>query len=537
MENSVTTAEALIDALVDQGIGELVGYPGGEVVDIIEAAANRGLPFYLTGHEASAAFMAATIGRLTGRPGACVATLGPGACNLTLGVGAAFLDRDPMLAIAARTAVSRERISNKQNLPLNQMMAPICKWSVALDGKGTHATVEAACEVATRPARGPVFMTLPADTAVATEHAQEPGQMPPAEEPVSIGNLSELAKVLAAARRPIAVVGLALDQKADRKAIDRFLGTTGLPYVVMPQGKGAVSETAENFLGVVGGIMGDGILTPLLDNSDCLLGIGLDGVENCQDWFFRSPFYSITNSPAGYLDFQPREECIGSVGDLLDELRQGLKLSMDWSPTEIKDTRTRMWHCVQPGTTGTAHGLSPLHVLKALREALPDEVVVATDVGANKSLVSQAWEAKAPGSFLVSNGLGAMGYGLPAANAAALISPQTPVVAVVGDGGFSMCVHELETAKRLGLKPLIAVLYDSSLSMIKVAQDLRGIPCRGVEFSPVDWVRVAEGFGAHAMLVNRLGDIQKAVQDWCSSKELTVVVINIDETLYQGLTY
>lgn len=537
LKNSTTTAETLVDALMDEGVKELIGYPGGEVVDLIEAAENRGMPFYLTGHEASAGFMASAIGRLTGRPGACVATLGPGACNLALGVGTAFLDRDPMIAIAARTAVSRERISNKQNLPLNQMMEPICKWSVALGGKGTSATVKAACDLAIQPARGPVFMTLPADTAVETERGDEAGLLPPSPELTPDNDLSGIARALSSAKRPLAVVGLALDQRADRDAIDRFLRHTELPYVVMPQGKGTVSERAENFLGVVGGVMGDGVLTPLLEDSDCLLGIGLDGVENCQDWFFAAPLYSVANSPAGYMDFSPREECLGSVSHLLDELGQGLKLSMDWSPAQISKTRTEMLRSVRPGSSGTSKGLSPLHVLEALREAIPEDVIFASDVGSHKSLVSQAWEARTPGSFLVSNGLGSMGFGLPATNAAALVNPDTPVVAVVGDGGFSMCVHELETAKRLGLAPLIVVLYDGSLSMIKVAQDIRDIPYRGVDFSPVDWVRVAEGFGAHAIPVSRLDDMQKAVQAWRSNKELTVVVVNIDEALYQGLTY
>ena len=537
MKDNKTTAETLVDALMDEGVKELIGYPGGEVVDVIEAAENRGMPFYLTGHEASAAFMAAAIGRLTGRPGACISTLGPGACNLALGIGNAYLDKDPMIAIAARTAASRERISSKQNLPLNKMMEPVCKWSVALDGQGTRATVAAACEVSTRPAQGPVFMTLPGDTAVEQEQAGKPGQTPPASDPILKNNLEDIADILARAKRPIAVIGLALDQKADRESIDNFLQMSELPYVVMPQGKGAVSESADNFLGVVGGVMGDGELTPLLNGSDCLLGIGLDSVENCQEWLFNAPFYSIANAAVGHMDFQPIKECIGQVGSTLDDLSQGLTLSMDWKPALISETRNRLLRAIRPGSSETANGLSPLHVLEALREALPEKAIVATDVGSNKSMMSQAWETKSPGSFLVSNGLGSMGFGLPSANAAALINPETPVVAVVGDGGFSMCVHELETARRLGLAPLIVVLYDGALSMIKVAQDIRDIPYRGVSFSPVDWARVADGFGAHAIEVKRLEEIQKAVQTWRTSNELTVIVVTIDDALYTGLTY
>jgi acetolactate synthase-1/2/3 large subunit len=152
-------------------------------------------------------------------------------------------------------------------------------------------------------------------------------------------------------------------------------------------------------------------------------------------------------------------------------------------------------------------------------------------------LMAQAWRTPQPGHFLVSNGLSAMGYGVPAALVAAWLYPQQPVVCVTGDGGFAMMVQELETARRMGVSPLFVVLCDRALAVIKVAQNRRNFPHRGVDFSPVDWARVAEGFGARGVTAASLAEVQRAVGDWLSQRELTVLAVSVDETLYAGLTY
>src|SRR5437870_3196844 len=140
----MTPANALAATLSEAGVRYVFGHPGGEVVDLIEAIAQQGMEFVLTHHESAAAFMAGTVGRLSGTPGVCLSTLGPGACNLVLGVACAWLDRDPLLALSARTSQARERLSNKQNLPLNDVFAPITKWAAALAGQGTAHSVRAA---------------------------------------------------------------------------------------------------------------------------------------------------------------------------------------------------------------------------------------------------------------------------------------------------------------------------------------------------------------------------------------------------------
>jgi acetolactate synthase-1/2/3 large subunit len=531
-------ATVLARALGRLGIRHVFGHPGGEVVDLIEALERSGIRFVLTGHESAAAFMAGTIGRLTGTPGACLSTVGPGACNLLLGVASAYLDRDPLLAFAARSTAAQDRRSEKQNLPLNAVFGPVTKRSVALDGAGTSEAVAAAALLARTPPRGPVFLTLPADVAVAPERAAAgPAPGSPAPRPEPPDGLDRLAEALGRARRPVAVLGVALDPARDAAAVRHFLAGTGLPYVVLPQAKGVADETGGGYLGTVASAAGDAPAIDALRRSDALLGIGFDPVESAQDWHYDRPVYSLAAAPTGFREYRPALECVGDVGDLLGRLAARYRGRPDWTAAELAGTRARIEAAICPPAEAGPAGLSPYHVMRVLRDLTPEATLLATDVGAHKMAISQVWRTPGPLGFLVSNGLSAMGYGVPAALAAALVHPERPVVGLVGDGGFAMMVQELETARRLGVSPLLLVFCDRSLAVIKVAQQARAIPHRGVDFAPVDWAAVARGFGAQGVAIADLGDLDKAIRDWLAQPRLTVLAVAVDETLYAGLTY
>jgi len=532
-----TCATVLARTLHRLGIRHVFGHPGGEVVDLVEALEQNGVRFVLTGHESAAAFMAGTIGRLTGTPGACLSTVGPGACNLLLGVASAYLDRDPLLAFAARATDAQDRRSEKQNLPLNALFAHVTKRSVALDGSGTAEAVESAAAFARTPPRGPVFLSVPADVAVAPARPGDAAvPVAPPGGPTADG-VERLADALARARRPVGVVGVALDPAGDAPAVRRFLAATGIPYVVLPQAKGVADETGDGYLGTVASAAGDAPAIEALRRSDALLGIGFDPVESAQDWHYDRPVYSIASAPIGFRAFQPAAECVGPVAALLDRLRSRYRGRHEWTPAELADVRARVAEASRPAAESGPAGLAPYHVMRVLREVTPDATILATDVGAHKMAISQTWRAPDPLTFLVSNGLSAMGYGVPAALAAALVRPDRPVVGLIGDGGFAMMVQELETGRRMGVTPLIVVVCDRSLAVIKVAQQTRGIPCRGVDFGPVDWAAVARGFGAHGVTAAGLEDLDKAIRDWLAHPRLTVVAVPVDETLYAGLTY
>ena len=513
------------------------GHPGGEVVNLIEALHAHGMEFILTGHESTAAFMAGTVGRLTGVPGVCLATLGPGACNLTLGVGNALLDRDPLLAFSARTANRRIRISNKQNLPLNDVFAPISKWSVALDGAGTTKTIRDAMTIAGTPPRGPVYLSVPSDLATRPDQPNDSGPSPPS---LPIRDQQSFHRIVAAlnvARKPLGVIGIAMDAERDARAVRHFFEVTQIPYVVTCQAKGIGDPTGKRFLGHVLPAAGEFPISRWIQESDCVLGVGFDPVESSRDWHFDIPLHVIADAPTGFDQYQPHVECTGDVSDLIDRLRESYSGRVNCTEASIAALKQEVDSAIRPHTSSTVHGVSPFHLIRHLRRLLPPETIVSGDVGAHKFVLSQVWTAPQPGTFLMSNGLSSMGYGPASAIAAALIRPDQPVVSVTGDGAFAMMVQELETVRRIQVSPLFVVLCDRSLSIIKRAQRARKLPPRGVDFLPVDWARVAEGFGVSGRTAATLDDVQNHVKSWLARPEPMVLAVDVDESLYEGLKY
>lgn len=536
MSATRTGAEAVARALSDAGVERVFGQPGGEVVELIEALHDRCVEFVLTGHESAASFIASTIGRLTGEPGVCLATLGPGACNFPLGVGTALLDRDPMLAISARTATGRIRRSQKQNLALNDVFAPISKWSVALEGSGTEKTIGAAMALARTPPRGPVYLSVPSDLAKTPERADDPGpRVPPSPDPDD-ASFDAITDALNAARRPVGVVGIALDARRDTPAVRRFFETSGIPYVVTCQGKGVADASGERFLGHVLPAAGDGPITRWIEESDCVLGVGFDPVESSRSWHFDAPLCSLADAPTAFDQYSPSLECTGDVTSLLQRLSSSYRGDIDWTDAAIGELRREVAAAVLPGAVSSAKGLSPYHIVRELRRSLPADTIATGDVGAHKNVLGQMWTAPEPGTFLISNGLSSMGHGPAAAIAAALIRPAQPVVSITGDGAFAMMVQELETVRRIDVAPLFVVLCDRTLSIIKHAQSIRDLPARGVDFLPVDWARVAEGFGVRGETASTLDELIRAVDSWLARREPTVIAVAVDESLYAGLS-
>ena len=555
MNPAPTGAAFIAHTLHDAGVRFAFGHPGGEVLELIDALEGAGIRFVLTGHESTAAFMAAAAGRLTGIPGVCVATLGPGACNLVLGAGTAYLDRDPVLAISARTATGRHHRSNKQNLPLVDLFRPITRWSVDLEEARVEDTVKTALSVAAGPPRGPVYLALPSDLAgkpvsddsanrdagpdpVLQETAGQagPGRPPP---PVQADE-SDLPRILASlngAERPIAVVGIAMDGPGDAPAVRRFLRDTGIPHTTTVQAKGIADERGKGFLGTIAPAAGEDRIIERIEQSDCVLGIGFDPVEISRLWHFDAPLHVVSNAPVSFGAYSPPACCVGDVSVLLDRIAAEYTGRSAWTDDDIRYLRARVDAVYHPPATAGPGGMSPYHLVGVLQDALPEDVIVASDVGAHKNVMGQRWLAPGPDTLLMSNGLSSMGYGVGAAMGAAMVHPDRPVAAVTGDGAFAMMVQELETINRTGMAPLLVVLYDASLAVIKIAQQARGLPETGVDFAPVDWVRVAEGFGVGAETVHTLEETRNAVAGWVRDREARVLVAHVDESLYTGLKY
>lgn len=509
----MTNAEAIARVLADAGVEHAFGLPGGEVVILIDALRRAGIRFHLVGHEASAAFAADVTGQITGRPGVCVATLGPGAANLVTGIAGAYLERSPVLALTATISADLFPSCPHQRLALDRLFAPITKQSIVLDGDDTAARVAAAFELAGTGRPGPVHVALSSDLAArdaatpAAAHARAAGargaDAPGAGGTGSAGGADRdgALRMLREAQRPLLHVGLGA-RPEDAASVRRLLDATQWPWVTTPKGKGVVPETHPRFLGVAGGMAIDEVIEETLDAGDLIVGVGLDPVEYAGSRFIGRPTVNISRWPTAEGAYRPTE-IIGDIGATVSDLVPRLK-PRPWPEETLRARRRAVVREPRPA----AGGLSPLAALRALREVLPDETVVTCDVGSHKLLAGQFWMTTMPHTFFMSNGLSSMGYGVPAAMAAALQFPRRPIAALVGDGGMLMMAHNLPLLASLGLPILIVVFTDDSLSLIRYAQTRRRLPVYGTGFEAPDFADLAASFGIAGARATTLDEIR-----------------------------
>ena len=528
-----TTADVLALTLRAAGVTRMFGLPGGEVLDFIEAARRAGISFLLTRHEATASLMADVTGQLTRRPGVAVATLGPGAVNMTLGVANAYLDRSPVIAITGSHALAAAPLATHQNLDLNAVYRPFTKVAITLDGHDTERKVRRAIGASLAPRMGPVHIALPSDVARAAEHvSDDPDREIGVSEPLEAGDdeVASVAAEIAAARRPVVILGLDLDPIADRDPVRKFVEALEVPVFVTPKAKGLLPEDHPLFYGVCAGVAGDAAVVRFLGRADLLLGIGFDPVESDKLWHHTMKLVSVGPVSIAAGAFEPHVEAVGPVRGTLNALRDRCGGPFGWSTADRERFRDDLLSLLRPAVRPRA--LSGYELTCRLRELFPRDAICTTDVGSVKMIVTQAWQTFDPLTFLESNGLSTMSYAFPAAMAARLQFPDRPVLCTIGDGGFGMVLADLETCVREQI-PFVTVVYnDASLSLIDVAQQRRGYPTIGVRHGDVDFARVAAAFGAWGRRVRTLAELDAAVLEARRVERPAVIDAIVDPAEY-----
>jgi acetolactate synthase-1/2/3 large subunit len=529
----MTHAETIAKVLADRGVKFAYGLPGGEVVVLIDALRRAGIQFHLVGHEASAAFMADVTGQITGRPGVCVATLGPGAANLVTGIAGAYLERSPVLAITATISAELYPSFPHQRLPLDNLFAPITKQSLVLDGEDTAGKIAAAFDLARTGRPGPVHVALSSDLAVKEARASAAaapvaGGADAAARASNGGDRDAVLRMIREARRPLLHVGVGA-RPEDAAAIRHLLDATQWPWVTTAKGKGIVPETHPRFLGVASGMVIDEVVEETLDAGDLVVGVGYDPVEYAGSKFIKRPTVNISRWPTAEGEYRPTE-LIGDVGALVAELLSRVK-PQPWPDDLLAARRRAIVREPAPG----GNGLSPLAVLRALRGTIPEDVIVACDVGSHKLLLGQFWVTTVPQTFFMSNGLSSMGYGIPAAMAAALHAPNRAVAALVGDGGMLMMAHTLPLLASLRLPILIVVFTDDSLSLIRFAQTRRGLPVYGTGFEAPDFTQFASACGIETARASTLDEVKVYAGRALASRAPFLLDVRVDLAGYEGL--
>ncbi len=528
------TAAAVAKALADRGIERAFGLPGGEVLVLIDELRKAGIDFVLMRHEANAGIAAAVYGKLKGQPGVVIATLGPGAANLLLPVANAYLDQEPLLAITAQLPDDFPPSHTHQLLPLHETYRPMCKVVEKVTCMNAPETVRLALDSCMERPYGVSYLTLSAREA--TKPLTAASLSPNGH---GVNTVVQRADARAAAlaiearvskaERPLVLVGLSVDQRHAPR-LREWLTGWNLPVAVTPKVKGMADETAPNFVGVISGMAADGLMVEALQSADLLIGFGLDPVEIDKTWHAELPIEWLLESPNA-TGRVPDGVRLIDHGELLDAMIAATPPQP--RPTAFKSFQDRRRALL----TGTAAdgAMWPGDLIRVLSDALPADTIVTTDVGSHKYLFGQFWPSRHPETFWMSNGLSGMAYGISAAIGAKLARPGSPVLAAVGDGGFSMNAQELETAERIGAPFITIVLEDGSYSLIKLAQENRKLAPYRMDFRPIDTVKMAEACGVKALRTSNPDQLGEAVKRALDRDHSLVVGVPVHYADYRKL--
>ena len=505
-----STAALLAGYVHAAGARHVFGYPGESVIDFMEAARHRGIEVVSAVREGTAAFMAEAAAMATGRPGVCLSTLGPGSTAVLNGVAAATLDRVPMLAISGQIESSREQFFTHQVVDHDRMFAPVTKLALRLDPASADTVIRKALRTAAAERPGAVHLTVTADSWAVPAGPVAGGNgasvsLPPlaaAAGSVDVYGDGDPLRVLRAARRPVILAGIAALRCAAGPELLRLAELAGIPVVVSPMAKGVFPEDHPYFAGVLD-MAGHRVVWDLLAGADLILAAGFDPVELISPWSVATPVLHLDTTPNTDQVYASAHELVGHVAAILGWITAQWSGEPRWTETEVAAHRARLRAAWLAGRA--AGRLNPSDVVTIAREAAPPDTIVTTDVGSHKIMAGQAWRADEPRSVLITNGLSAMGFGVPAAIAAKLTRPDRPVIALVGDGGFAMAATEMRIASALGVPVTVVVFADGSLNRIELRQQLMGYPPTGTRMDGMDLVALAEAMDCDGVRVDSPG--------------------------------
>ena len=520
---SETLADRIADAMADHGVARLFGVPGGgSSLDLIDAAAARGIPFILSQTETAGAIMAAVTGELTGSPGAVLTGVGPGAASAVNGAAYAALERAPLVLFTDRVE-GEEAGGIHQKFDQIALFAPLAKAAATLeaeDGDGRFRGLLATCRA--HPA-GPVHVDLSAGQAAwASAPAPASFNKPSKTPAVPAVDVPELRRC----RKPVLAVGLEARDPAIAEAILGFLEKHPCPVLTTYKAKGVVPDSHPCLIGHVTGGTAE---ADALHRADLILAVGVDPVELInRPWPYAAAVVEMAAAAHTGGPFHPVASLTGDVAVLVEAL-VGAVSADGWTGADIEGLRTGMADRFGAGQTGSD---DPRLLVPALQAGAMGDVTLSVDSGAHMFPAMALWQASRPFGVLKSNGLSTMGFALPAAIAASLHDPTRKVIALTGDGGLSMCLSELATAARLGVDVVTVVFNDAALSLIDIKQQAQQRPSRGVRYPAVDYAAAAGAFGVPGVSVTGADALERAVRDALARPGPGLIEVAVDPSGY-----
>ncbi|RZM01149.1 MAG: acetolactate synthase large subunit [Variovorax sp.] len=531
-------SDIFVKALENEGVTRIFGVPGEENLDLVESLRRSSIELILTRHEQSAAFMAATHGRLTGRPGVCLATLGPGALNLVTGAAYAHLGAMPMVLITGQKAIMTARQARFQIVDIVATMKPLTKASRQIVSAASIPTVvRDAFRVAAEERPGPVHLELPEDVA-AEEVPDTLAVIPvhPIDLPVAHGAAIErAAQLLLRAERPLIMCGAATNRPRLEGQLADFVRRMGIPFFNTQMGKGTVAGggIAEGTRGLW---MGTAALTErdyvheAIDRADLILAIGHDTIEKPP--FIMGPggplvIHVAYSSAAVEEVYFPHAEVVGDVGPSLMLLADRVAGRLP-NAAALLPQRQGILERTMDRAGESRFPLTPQRIVHDVRRVMPDDGIVALDNGMYKIWFARCYPTRTANALLLDNALATMGAGLPSAMMAALLHPQRRVLAVCGDGGFMMNSQELETAVRLRLNLVVLIVQDDAYGMIRWKQSVDRFDDWGMTFGNPDFVKYADAYGARGRRVAHAEGLAPALEAAFAEGGVQLIAVPVD---------
>ena len=524
-------SDLFVKALEAEGVEYIFGIPGEENLDFLDSLEGSSIKLVLTRHEQGAGFMAATYGRLTGKTGVCLSTLGPGATNFVTAAAYAQLGGMPMLMITGQKPVKHSKQGRFQILDVVAMMEPLTKYTHQLvSGDSIPSHIREAFRLAQEEKPGAVHLELPED--IADEQTDEP-PIPaslvrrPIAETKSIDAAVEL---LQKAKHPLLIVGAGANRKVTCRALREFVEEFDIHYVTTQMGKGVVDERDQRFLGNAA-LSSSDFVHRAIEAADLIINVGHDVVEK-PPFFMEADgvkvihmnFFSAAVDPVYF----PQLEVVGDIATSISEIHKKLEKQSHWDFSRFEEVAKHVHHHVAEGADDDRFPIYPQRLVADVRKAVEKKGIIALDNGVYKIWFARNYPAHAQNTVLLDNALATMGAGLPSAIAAKLVHPEESVTAICGDGGFMMNSQELETAVRLGVHITVIILRDNAYGMIKWKQANMGFKDFGLDYGNPDFVKYAESYGAKGHRVSSAAELLPMLQSCHKEPGVHVIEVPVD---------
>ncbi len=524
------SSELFVQCLEKEGVQFIFGLPGEENIDLLDALSRSSIRFITTRHEQGASFMADVYGRLTGRAGVCLSTLGPGATNLATGIADANLDHAPLVAITAQAGLERVHKESHQYIDIVESFRPLTKWNTRIEKPGSiPEVIRKAFKIAQTEKPGACHIEYPED--IAKEEIDlrplNPGGFRKSSPDKQA--LLQAASLIDQSLRPIILAGNGVIRGRAAKELLDFSKKTRIPVANTFMGKGVVPSDYELSLLSIG-LQAHDYVSFGFDQADLIIAIGYDLVE-------YSPYRwnSLKDKKIIHIDFipaevdayyQPEIEVIGDISETLRVLLNHVRVEHDSENARI--LRQKILTSFEKGIRDDRFPINPERAIHELREEMGPDDILISDVGVHKLLIARYFYAHRPNTVIISNGFAAMGIALPGSIAARLVFPDKKIVTVSGDGGFLMNIQELETAVRLKIPVVNIIFRDDGFGLIQYKQEKEFGRSFGIQLGNPDFVKLAESFGAKGYAIDSAGSFRSALREAFLQKGPVVIDVPVN---------